>query len=239
MAKLNSEFNYRYLVVGETVWEKIKTLLGFLDGRLRAAALEKVKDIKTEAIYEKLKYLKESGAPKYQILELEADIVEMESANEEVQRNFDHNKEELKILRKLLDELYLIAEPTRLKHQDCTPYTDEEMFEVNAANEFTVLMAREMQSEIISMGRPTAASIKNAMSNPITWSALKQLGIIAPETKYIAGGVDPTQVQLLPTDFPKVAFSSEDVAALTQSNEAQELQAAEQASIQRRKVSFA
>jgi hypothetical protein len=27
-AKFNSEFNYRYQVVGETPWEKIKTLLG-------------------------------------------------------------------------------------------------------------------------------------------------------------------------------------------------------------------
>ena len=37
MSKLNSEFNYRYQVIGETVWAKIQTLHGFLDGRLRAA----------------------------------------------------------------------------------------------------------------------------------------------------------------------------------------------------------
>ena len=35
--KLNSEFNYRYQVIGETPWEKIKTLKGFLEGRVRAA----------------------------------------------------------------------------------------------------------------------------------------------------------------------------------------------------------
>jgi hypothetical protein len=46
MAKLNTEFNYRYQIIGETVWEKIKTLYGFLDGRKRAAALEKVSDLK-------------------------------------------------------------------------------------------------------------------------------------------------------------------------------------------------
>ena len=45
-AKLNTEFNYRYQVIGETVWEKIKTLKGFLEGRLRAAALEQVAEIK-------------------------------------------------------------------------------------------------------------------------------------------------------------------------------------------------
>ena len=41
-SKLNSEFNYRTQVIGETVWEKIKTLLGFLEGRHRAKALEEV-----------------------------------------------------------------------------------------------------------------------------------------------------------------------------------------------------
>ena len=39
-SKLNTEFNYRYQVIGDTPWEKIKTLKGFLEGRIRAAALE-------------------------------------------------------------------------------------------------------------------------------------------------------------------------------------------------------
>ena len=41
-SKFNSEFNYRYQVIGDTAWEKIKTLQGFLEGRVRAAALEEV-----------------------------------------------------------------------------------------------------------------------------------------------------------------------------------------------------
>ena len=213
MAKLNSEFNYRYQVIGETVWEKIKTLQGFMDGRKRAAALEKVAELNIEAMYEKKKYLIETNAPKHQLLEHEAVIVETESALEESKRNFEQNREEIKILEKLFGELYELAEPTRLKHQDGTPYTDEEMFEVNAANEFTVWMAREMQAEIIANGRPSAAKIKNAMSNPITWQALKQIGIIEPSTKYIAANVDPTKVQLLPVDFPKLLISHEDIAA--------------------------
>ena len=213
MAKLNSEFNYRYQVIGETVWEKIKTLQGFMDSRVRAAALEKVLELNTQAIYEKKKYLIETNAPKHELLSHNAEIIEFESSIEESKRNFELNREEIKILEKLLGELYVIAEPTRLKHPDGTPYTDEEMFEVNAANEFTVLMAREMQAEIISNGRPSAAKIKNAMSNPITWQALKQIGIIEPETKYIAASVDPTKVQLLPVDFPKLSISHEDIAA--------------------------
>jgi hypothetical protein len=202
MAKLNSEFNYRYQVIGETVWEKIKTLYGFLDGRKRAAVLEKVTDLKTKAKYEELKHLKSIDALPHVIMELEAEIIEMESFFEEGKRNFEQNKDEIKILEKLLKECYELAEPTRLKHQDGTPYTDEEMFEVNAANEFTVLLAREMQAEVIANGRPSAAKIKNAMSNPLTWTALKNIGLIPKETPLIASNIDPTTIQLNLKDDP-------------------------------------
>jgi hypothetical protein len=206
MAKLNSEFNYRYQVIGETVWEKIKTLHGFLDGRKRAAILETVSDLKTKAKYAELKHLKSIDALSHVIMELEADIIEMESFFEESKRNFEQNKDEIKILEKLLKECYELAEPTRLKHKDGTPYSDEEMFEVNAANEFTVLLAREMQAEVIANGRPSAAKIKNAMSNPLTWTALKNIGLIPQETPLIASNIDPTTIQLNLKDDPVEAI---------------------------------
>lgn len=200
MAKLNSEFNYRYQVIGETLWEKIKTLQGFMDGRKRAAALEKVAELKRKAKFAELEHLKSVPALPHVLLELEAEIIEMESFQEEQARNFEQNREEIKILERYLAECYELAEPTRLKHPDGTPFTDEEMFEVNAANEFTVLLAREMQAEIIATGRPSAAKIKNAMSNPITWQALKNIGIIPAETQLIAGSIDPTNIQLIATE---------------------------------------
>jgi hypothetical protein len=202
MAKLNSEFNYRYQVIGETVWKKIETLQGFLDGRKRAAVLETVSDLKSKAKYEELKHLKSIDALPHVILELEAEIIEMESFFEEGKRNFEQNKDEIKIIEKLLKECYELAEPTRLKHKDGTPYSDEEMFEVNAANEFTVLLAREMQAEVIANGRPSAAKIKNAMSNPLTWTALKNIGLIPKETPLIASNIDPTTIQLNLKDDP-------------------------------------
>ena len=206
MAKLNSEFNYRYQVIGETVWEKIKTLQGFLDGRKRAAILETVSNLKTKAKYAELEHLKSIDALPHIILELEAEMIEMESFFEEGKRNFEQNKDEIKILEKLLKECYELAEPTRLKHKDGTPYTDEEMFEVNAANEFTVLLAREMQAEVIANGRPSAAKIKNAMSNPLTWTALKNIGLIPKETPLIASSIDPTTIQLNLKDDPVEAI---------------------------------
>lgn len=200
MAKLNSEFNYRYQVIGETVWEKIKTLQGFLDGRMRAAALEKVAELKQKAKYAELEHLKSINALPHVILECEAEIIEMESSIDEQTRNFELNRQEIEIIKRYLAECYEVAEPTRLKHADGTPYTDEEMFEVNAANEFTVTIAREMQAEIIANGRPSAAKIKNAMSNPITWAAVKSIGLIPEDVPLLAGNPDPTNVYLIPTD---------------------------------------
>ena len=56
--KFNTEFNYRYQVIGETPWERIKTLKGFLEGRVRAAALEEVAALKYQSKLSKLNYLK-------------------------------------------------------------------------------------------------------------------------------------------------------------------------------------
>jgi hypothetical protein len=185
--KFNTEFNYRYQVIGDTPWEKIKTLKGFLEGRIRALALEEVDKLKHQAKLSKLNYLKNGGQGlEHEILELKAEILEAESHKGTLKEAFELTKDEIKILKKLIKELYVMAEPTRIKG-----YTDEEMFEANAANEFTVNMGREIQSEMIANGRPSAARIRNAMSNPHTWNALKQVGLIPKQTKILEGNVNP------------------------------------------------
>ena len=185
--KFNSEFNYRYQVIGNTPWERIKTLKGFLEGRIRALALEEVGKLKHQAKLSKLNYLKNGGEGlEHEILELKADIIETESQEETLKEAYELTKEEIKILKKLLKELYVLAEPTRIKG-----YTDEEMFEANAANEFTVNIGREIQAEMIANGRPSPAKLRNAMSNPQTWNALKQIGLIPKATKILEGNPNP------------------------------------------------
>ena len=186
-SKFNSEFNYRYQVIGDTPWEKIKTLQGFLEGRVRAAALEEVSLLKNKAKIAKLKHLQNGGnGLEHEILELKAEILEAKSHQETEKEAFELNKKEIEILKGLLDELYVIAEPTRIKG-----YTDEEMWEANAANEFTVNIGREIQAEMIANGRPSPAKLKNAMSNPYTWNALKKIGLVPKETKILMGNTDP------------------------------------------------
>jgi hypothetical protein len=172
--KLNSEFNYRYQVIGETPWEKIKTLKGFLEGRVRAAALERVADLKHQALVLEIEHLIRIDALPHVILVKQAELLELESHFPAQAEAFQLNREEIETLKRLLAELYEIAERI-------PGYTDEQMFEANAANEFTVSIGKDIQAEIIVNGRPSPAKLRNAMSNPHTFAVLKGCGLI-PET---------------------------------------------------------
>ena len=186
--KFNTEFNYRYQVIGDTPWERIKTLKGFLEGRIRALALEEVGKLKYQAQLSQLNHLKNGGKGlEHEILELRADILEAESHFSTLEEAYELTRDEIKMIKKLLKELYVIAEPTRIKG-----YTDEQMFEANAANEFTVAIGKEIQAEMIANGRPSPAKIGNAMSNPYTWNALKEVGMIPKEAKILTGKINPT-----------------------------------------------
>lgn len=190
--RLNTEFNYRYQVIGETIWEKIKTLKGFLEGRIRAAALEEVSSKKLQAKRSKLKYLKDTGGLEHEILELEGELIELNSHLPSQAEAFKLNIEEIEMLRRLIKEAYLIAEPTRI-----AGYTDDQMFEANAANEFTAMIAKDIQSELIAYGHPSAAKIRNAMSNPTTWNALIDAGLIPAQNNVVICSNDPANVKLL------------------------------------------
>ena len=169
-------------MIGSTPWEKIKTLQGFYVGRKRAAVLEEVAELKYQAKLEELKHLKTVPALPHIMLNLQAEIIELESHLDDQKHAFELNRKEIKILEKYMAELYAEVEPTRMKHPDGTPYTDDEMFEANANYEFTVTVGREIQSEIIAMGRPSPAKLLNAMSNPQTLNSLMQIGLVPQGT---------------------------------------------------------
>ena len=195
-AKLNTEFNYRYQVMGDTPWEKLKQLQNFYEGRVRASKLEEVSELKYKAKLSELETAKRNNALPHVIMNLQAELLEIESFAPAQEQGFELNRQEIKILEKLIAELYEIVEPTRLRHDDGKPYTDEEMFEANAANEFTVMIAREIQAEIIANGRPSPAKLKNAMSNPHTFHALQQVGFIPKEAVLLEGNADPLKIEL-------------------------------------------
>jgi len=186
---LNTEFNYRYQVIGNTPWEKLKTLKGFLVGRKRAAALEEVAELKYQAKLQELRHLTENNGLPHVVLNLKAEIVEIESVRDDQAHAFDLNRNEIKILEKLIDELYIELEPTRIPG-----YSDDQMFEENAGYEFTVNVMREIQSEMIAHGRPSPAKLLNAMSNPQSLAALKSIGVVPQETFLLGTPNAPLQL---------------------------------------------
>ena len=188
---LNTEFNYRYMVIGETIWEKIKTLKGFLEGRIRAAALEEVDQLKYDAKIAKLEWLRETNAPKHEQLELQAEIHELESHRIILPEAFEQNRTEIEILKRLLAEAYEIAEPSRIEG-----YSDDQMFEANAVHEFTTKMGRDLQTEIMVNGRPSVATLRNAMSNPHTFKQLMEVGLIPQQP-------DAVFMQFFPVSDPQ------------------------------------
>jgi hypothetical protein len=182
-SNLNSEFNYKYQVIGSTPWEKLKTLKGFLVGRKRAAALERCAELKYKAKLEEYKHLKTVPALPHVLLNLEAEIIELESHLDDQKHAFELNRTEIKILENLIAELYEVCEPTRIEG-----YSDDQMFEANANLEFTVTVGRELQSEIIAYGRPSSAKLLNAMSNPQTLQMLTSVGLVPEGTTLLEAG---------------------------------------------------
>jgi hypothetical protein len=193
-SNLNSEFNYRYQVIGSTPWEKLKQLQNFLAGRKSAAAMEKAAELKFQAKLAELEHLKQVPALPHVIMNLQVEIMEIEAHLENQDHAFRLNRTEIGILEKLINEIYVEVEPTRLKHEDGTPYSDDEMFEANANLEFTVMIGREIQAEIIANGRPSPAKLLNAMSNPQTLEMLKQVGLVPQETVLLTQADIPMQL---------------------------------------------
>ena len=213
--KLNTEFNYRYQVEGNTPWEKIKQLQGFLEGRKRAEVLEQVTELKYQSLLAEIEDLKATGGKQYIILQKQAELLETESFKVTEKQAFELVQQEIAILEKLLDELYEIVEPTRATHPDGTPYTDEEMFELNAANEFTAMIGKEIYAEIIATGHPSPARIRNAMSNPYTWQTLKKVGLIPKEANMLTANADPLKLELNMQIFDGLEPPAPDILRIT------------------------
>jgi len=194
--KLNSEFNYRYQTLGLTPWEKLKQLKSFLEGRKASLKQYEIVALRRKGMVSEIEYLKKQNAPDHIIIKKEVDLLEAQVHDEIEADAHEKNVLEVELLERLIAEVYEIVEPTRIPG-----YTDEQMFELNAANEFTHMIGREIYAEIVAVGRPSPAKVRNAMSNPYTLSALKKCGLLPNNMQYIEGNADPQQIELKQTFF--------------------------------------
>ena len=184
--RFNSEFNYKYQVMGCTPWEKIKTLKSFLEGRVRAAAGEEIARLSHDVLLAEMEHLKTNDAPEHEKIKKRIEILESESHRVILDEAFELNCKEIETLKKLLAEAYEMAEPTRIEG-----YSDDDMFEVNAEHEFAVTTMREMQSEIIANGRPTPATVLHAMNNPHVLAATLKAGLLPADAIPLLTGNAP------------------------------------------------
>jgi len=77
--------------------------------------LEEVSALKLKAKKEKIKWIREYFPEKeWEALEIEAELMELESTQEDARQCYVLNKKEIEILEKLLKEAYELAEPTRI-----------------------------------------------------------------------------------------------------------------------------
>jgi hypothetical protein len=77
---------------------------------------------------------------------LEAEIVEIESVQEDQAHAFALNKREIEVIQNILAELYAEVEPTRLPG-----YTDDQMFELNAGIDFAVIFSVKYSLKLLLM----------------------------------------------------------------------------------------
>ena len=208
-SKFNSEFNYRYQVIGETPWEKIKTLKGFLEGRISAGKMEEVAALRDKTKKAEIEHLKNTGAPEHLILKAISEDVELDAHRAIERHGFELNKQEIKMLEQLLAEHYALVEHTRLPG-----YTDEQMFELNAANEFTATIGKDIYCEIVTTGTASPAKLRNAMSNPHTFKALQNVGLVPKDMAYLEGGADPMKIELKLTTPDQLTYTPPSVLSL-------------------------
>ena len=186
MARLNTKFNYLTQIEGNTVWERIKTLQGFIEGRKRAMALKEVNKLESEAMEAELEDAR-ANKPIWEVKRLEAKKVEWDSVQEQLKKDWELCETELKELLEIQDMLYAQAE--RYTHPDGTPYTDDEMFEANAELEFVTMAAKEIQASIIAHGRPTPTQVRWLMSCPKGEEFLRAIPNLVPQDMKLLTGL--------------------------------------------------
>ena len=149
--------------------------------------------------------MKSINALAHVVLNAEAELIEIDSMQASQKEAFELNREEIETLKMLIAELYEIAEPTRIPG-----FSDEQMFEANAANEFTAVIGKEIYAELIACGQPSPAKIRNAMSCPQTWAALTKAGLIPEKSRLPVVSIDPTKIEfILPTMLEDKSCSQE------------------------------
>lgn len=159
MARVNHNVNYIYDVDGETVWEKLRVIRGFLQDR--------------EIAYESALIGKEETA------KLDFDSKEYKKAmvfNTQVEQNIQDCANEIKFLKEFEAYLAIEAEKTRLPGK-----SDDEMYEINYFHEMEVRLVRKAQAQIAACGQLNEELMLRLMKNKGALRICVQQGLLTQD----------------------------------------------------------
>ena len=157
MSRLNRNANYIYVVDGETVWERLRVIRGFLEDRRIAYAVNKLNERKNEAL-DKASF----EYQEYLILKPQHDKIMKEC------------EEEIVFLEDFEAKLAVEAEKSRIPGK-----TDDEMYELNFFDEMRIRLVKEAQSEMISVGHITPQTMKSLLRHKPALESCVQLGMLS------------------------------------------------------------
>jgi hypothetical protein len=193
MSKLTSEFQYKYEIEsGETAWNKVivyKTLLSELKYQSDVAG-ENVKFIQDKI--EGLKYGKTMTSETRGKASIDIDLSKAAIDLANAQEEWAILKKNVTSCRNVMQEFKDIADANKIVGK-----TDDEMYAQNALNEYAQVLAKDLQAEIISLGKPRVETIKRAMINATVWAAMKAAGLIQSDAAMIAVNQDATKIEII------------------------------------------
>jgi hypothetical protein len=143
MARVNHNVNYIYDVDGETVWEKLRVIRGFLQDRELAYEVAKLN-------------LKEATKLNIDSKEYMQSVIFKPQTDQNIQDCVN----EIKFLKEFESYLSAEAEKTRIDGK-----TDDEMYEINYFHEMEVRLVRKAQAQVVSNGRITEELMLRLMKN--------------------------------------------------------------------------
>lgn len=156
MSRSTHNVNYIYDCDGETVWEKLRVIRGFLEE----------KQIILQEIELKEEYKKEHNGDSF-----------------EYKKAKIHEKKNLQLKNELIDEIKFLeefeswlaqeAEKTRIPGK-----TDEEMYEINFFEELKIRLIKRAQSQLIATGHIEPDTLQRIMKNSDSANLAIQIGLI-------------------------------------------------------------
>jgi hypothetical protein len=184
MAQMNHNSAYVYSVDGNTIWERLRVIRGFLADRIKALTLA---EISLEQITEQI----ESESDRFERRKLELELPDLVE-------NILYAKEEVDFLVVMESEISEKAEESRIIGK-----TDHEMYEYNHFFEHEVRLANKAKAEILSENRIRPETILELVRCPKALAQVEETGLLQngalfmqsfPEQKKILELSDATSI---------------------------------------------